>query len=163
MKRVSMARKIVAVLGILAIFAGTQGFVISSHICNSCGTHEETISFFGSTPEYNHECRDENTASCCSAPAQPEETTDSCCKSEPLVCDAIEAEPCCEFDSERVAVETITLQKTLISGISLQPAITELTIQNTDTGYRMPDAGYFFHNKLGSGRDITRLTCCLLI
>ena len=163
MKRVSPARKMIAFLGILAIFAGTQGFVISSHTCNSCGTHEETISLFGAPAEYNHECPDGNSGSCCQAPALPEETPGSCCKTEPAACDKIEAEPCCEFDSERVSVETLSIQKTINNEMLLQPAVAENTINTPDFGLRTPDSLISFPYKHGSGRDITRLTCCLRI
>lgn len=163
MKRVSPARKMIAFLGILAIFAGTQGFVISSHTCNSCGTHEETISLFGAPAEYNHECPDGISGSCCQAPAPPEETPGSCCKTEPAACDKIETEPCCEFDSERVTVETLTVQKTLNTELQLQPAVAETINLLPDTGHRLPATVSSSPCKHGSGRDITRLTCCLLI
>ena len=163
MKRVSITRKMIAVLGILAIFAGTQGFVISSHTCNSCGTHEESISLFGIAAGNNHECQAEETGSCCPAGTLSEEPHNSCCVSEATDCDKIDTELCCEFDSERITVETLSIQKTTNTEILLQPATAETIINTPDPGLRTSDSVALFHNKHCSGRDITRLTCCLLI
>jgi len=163
MNRNTIARRIIAVVAILAIFAGTRGFVISSHTCNSCGTHEESISLFGVTAGNTHECQAEETGSCCPAGTLPEKPQSSCCNSEATDCDKIGTEPCCEFDSERIAVETLTIQKTINTEILLQPATAEPFINTPDFGLRTPDSGLPFHNKHSSGRDITRLTCCLLI
>jgi hypothetical protein len=162
MRRVSAIRRITAVLAIISVFAGTQGFVVSSHTCNSCGTHEELISLFGSRAGGNHECRTEVEKSCCQAPPHPTETNDSCCSDDAAACGEISGEVCCEFETEVVTIETPREERASRSITSIQTAV----MLAVATVYYSPELSSRYiqsKNIIGGGRDITKLTCCLLI
>ncbi|MBE0675119.1 MAG: hypothetical protein IH591_10695 [Bacteroidales bacterium] len=162
MGRVSAIRRITAVLAIISVFAGTQGFVVSSHTCNSCGTHEELISLFGSQAGGNHECQAEEEKSCCQVPSLPAETNDSCCSDDAAACGEISGEACCEFETDVVTIETPREERasrsiTNIQAVVLVAVAPVLYSPESSSRYIQPE------NTSGGGRDITKLTCCLLI
>jgi hypothetical protein len=162
MRRGSTIQKMTAILAILVIFAGTQGFVISSHTCNSCGTHDETISLFGAISAENHDCRNEESGSCCQIPAPVSETGGSCCTESARSCETLSGGVCCEFETERVAVETYSPEKSARIDIQIQPSVAVITYSAAVTP-EPQSVSFDLHNKHGGCRDIVLLTCCLLI
>jgi hypothetical protein len=162
MRRISVIRRVTAAIAILVIFAGTQGFVISSHTCNSCGTHEESIIVFGTSEAESHECTAEKTGSCCSGSGQPEETHGSCCSDAMSSCEEIAGTSCCEYDTDHIAVETFTPEKSIRADIQIQASHIDFVSFTPVTRHAVPMTTVF-HNKDGSGRDIIRRTCSLLI
>lgn len=176
MRRGSTIQKMTAILAILVIFAGTQGFVISSHTCNSCGTYDETISLFGAISAESHDCQSEEPGSCCQTPAPLTETQGSCCSiPDPVAdspqsccaesapsCETVLGGVCCEYETERVAVETFTPEKSARIDIQIQPAVAAISYSEAVTP-EPKRVSFDLHNKHGGGRDIVLLTCCLLI
>jgi hypothetical protein len=176
MRRGSIIQKMTAIVAILVIFAGTQGFVISSHTCNSCGTHDETISLFGAISAEKHDCRSVQAGSCCQTPAPLSEThgsccstpapfadsNHSCCSESAPTCETVSDGVCCEYETERVAVETFTPEKSARIDIQIQPSVAVITYSAaiTPEPHRV---SFDLHNKHGGSRDIVLLTCCLLI
>ena len=149
-------------MAILVIFAGTQGFVISSHTCNSCGTHEATISLFAQVAAERHDCQAEQAGSCCTTPDTLTETNGQCCSATTTSCETITGGVCCEYGTERVAVETFTTEKSSRIDVHIQPLVVVTTYCEALT----PEpnrVSFDLHNKHGGGREIVLLTCCFLI
>lgn len=162
MRRGSIIHKATAILAILVIFAGTQGFVISSHTCNSCGTHDETISLFASVSAESHDCNSEVAGSCCQTPAAQPETRESCCAESAPSCETVSDDVCCEYNTERVAVETFTPEKSSRIDVQVQPLVAAITYSTAVTP-KSHRVSFDHNNKHGGSRDIVLLTCCLLI
>lgn len=164
MRRVSAIRRITAVLAIISVFAGTQGFVVSSHTCNSCGTHEEIISLFGSEAGKNHECQgDGESSSCCEAPAPQEAMADSCCSIDDSSCEIIGDVPCCQFESEIVNVETPAYERSAKTHIEIQPFFAELVSDVLPNPESSRLINILPKDKHGGGPEIIQMTCCLLL
>jgi hypothetical protein len=185
MRRESTIRKIIAVLAIVSVFTGTQGFVVSSHTCNSCGTHEEAISLFGSMAGSGHDCSDGGSQSCCNEAETPganenscctppenknvagnkpltvADTPDSCCSTEATSCETFNGGACCEYETEKITVEPYKQErqeKINITSIPAPEASTQLP--EPATSHITPVAN--LHNKHG-GTEIIRFICCYLI
>lgn len=185
MRRVSPIRKIIALLAIVSVFAGTQGFVVSSHTCHTCGTYEETYSLFGSIAGSGHDCSAGSTQSCCNeaeTPATNEnscctspenknvagnesptvaETHGSCCSTETTSCETLDGGACCEFETEKITVEPYKQEKQEKTVITSTPApVASATLPEPVTSYNKVAAN--LHNKHG-GTEIIRFICCYLI
>ena len=172
MRRTSPTYKLVSLLAIIFIMAGTTGFVVSSHTCSSCGTQEEMVAFFGATAGDIHVCTPEgDKASSCCAP-NPEKQPADCCSNQDdnssqdknnrseNNCSINGEEPCCQYETGLVIIETVTTEK---SRTSVEPDFTYVPVvaftataetESARTGHE----NHYGH--LSAQADITRLVCC---
>ena len=185
MRRESPIRKIIAVLAMVSVFAGTQGFVVSSHTCNSCGTYEETYSLFGSIAGSGHDCSTGSSQSCCGEAETPEsndnscctspemsnvpgnksptveDTHASCCSTEATSCETFDGGACCEYETEKITVPPYKQEKQEKIVITSTPAPeASATLPKPVTSHNKVAAN--LHNKHG-GTEIIRFICCYLI
>jgi hypothetical protein len=183
MSLITLPYRLTAIAVILVMLSGTRGMVITSHYCAGCGTHDYTVSFFGSSTDaepccssgsLGHErepgqapsaCDDESARSCCSSEPVSPDTPDNrqCCVPENGSDDRLTDRACCEYETELLSIDTS----------SREPASHNVDLQNhpaiTDTGYPVlfrssslrPEPGPL--NKHGSQYpDLVLKNCCLL-
>ncbi|MBM3420220.1 MAG: hypothetical protein FJY11_03705 [Bacteroidetes bacterium] len=162
MRRLSPAYRLFAILSVAAVIAGTQGFVVSSHTCSTCGTHEEHISLFGSVAGTGHSCETESFAAgaCCAAPEPAVDTgTSGTCQS----CPELNGEPCCSYEAERLVMEPFSQEKSSRTVMVFPPVATETVLPGM-----LPAATVFSHSASHnrhqcSSPEILRRNCCMLL
>jgi hypothetical protein len=174
MRRTSLTYKLVSLLAIIFILAGTTGFVVSSHTCSSCGVHEAQVSMFGTTAGDSHVCTSsESQTSCCST--EPDIKAATCCQipsdnpannidgENSSHCNIIGEEPCCQYETGLVIIDTFNSEKSR-TAIQL-PGIEIPDINSSSPVQSEPIAAVtVFHNKhAGTPPDIMQLICCYRI
>lgn len=159
------AYRLISVVAVLALIAGTQGFVISTHTCASCGTHEQHVALFGSTAGSSHTCTPQAEAqsksSCCHPDEGASETTGTSMHAP--VCEAEVHGTCCTHESERVVVETNTTEKSSRLAVKVQASAFVLLPEPA-----MPVTPAFSFSRpnctgYGGSMDILRRNCCMLL
>lgn len=171
MRRTSATYKLISLLAIIFIMAGTTGFVVSSHTCISCGVHEASVSLFGASAGDSHICTpaEGQMSSCCSKASDQELT--ACCTAPPEDsssnnhgtngnCNTIGEEPCCQYETSVVIIDTINSEK---SRIAIQLPDTDILIVNNISPVSSEPiaAVTSLPDKQGaSTADIRHLICC---
>ncbi len=172
MKRTSATYRLLSLLAIIFIMAGTTGFVVSSHTCSSCGVHEAKVSVFGASAGQGHVCGQstEGISSCCSS--VPVHAEKNCCQPSgetsqteghsdiPGSCASIGGEPCCEYETGLITIDTFSSEKnrTVVPAVDSYIALTGQTF--TITAEPAPAVTQLHDRHGGAQHDITRLICC---
>ena len=174
MRRISATYRLVSLLAIIFIMAGTTGFVVSSHTCSSCGVHEALVSLLGATAGDSHACTPaDGQVSCCST--EPDIKSATCCQvpsdnpanhndsENSSHCNIIGEEPCCRYETGLVVIDTFKSEKSRT--VIQLPGIEIPDINNISPVPSEPIAAVtLFHNKhTGTPPDIMRLICCYRI
>jgi hypothetical protein len=184
MRRVSVIRRVTALLVMISVFAGANGLVLTSHICIHCGTNERAVTLFGHLADYHRNCQSESESNCYAREQYATDTQESCCgeadgsdNSEGTnVADVLDItgltdiaegsmvsdETCCKSETKIISIDTLRDEKPARIMADSQPAslraVDEVHYRTVSADKNLkPD------NRYSGRRNIAELTCCLLI